>query len=42
MDEMDDKQEKQDKAHSYLSVRVDVLCVEVSGSGQVVIGVGIV
>ena len=35
-----DTQEKQDKAHS--SVRVDVLCVEVSGSGHVVIGVGIV
>ena len=31
---------KQDEAHS--SVRVDVLCVEVSGSGHVVIGVGIV
>ena len=31
-------QEKQDKAHS--SVRVDVLNVEVSGSGLVIIGVG--
>ena len=33
-------QEKQDKAHS--GVRVDVLCVEVNGSGHVVLGVGIV
>ena len=36
----DDTQDKQDKTHS--SVRVDVLCVEVSGSGYVVIGVEIV
>ena len=33
---------KQDKAHSHASVRVDVLNVEVSDNGHVVIGVGIV
>ena len=33
---------KQDKAHLHSGVRVDVLNVEVSGSGHVVIGVGIV
>ena len=39
-DALTHKNENTDKAHS--SVRVDVLCVEVSGSGHVVIGVGIV
>ena len=32
----------QERDHAHSSVRVDVLCVEVSGSGHVAIGVGIV
>ena len=35
-------EKKQDKAHSHSGVRVDVLNVEVSENGHVVIGVGIV
>ena len=35
-------EKKQDKAHSHSGVRVDVLNVEVSDNGRVVIGVGIV